>query len=82
MPVTYLIIINAVGLIFMLLDKLFAISDSWRIPEATLLLVAAIGGSLGSLIGMYLFHHKTRKPLFTFLVPLFLVIHVIILIIL
>ncbi len=77
----YLVIINVVGLIFMLVDKLKAINGAWRIPEATLMGIAAIGGSLGSLIGMYLFRHKTRHPKFTIGVPVLLAIHVVLLII-
>lgn len=44
-------------------------------PERTLLLIAAIGGSLGSLLGMLVAHHKTRKAKFYILVPLLLVLH-------
>ena len=68
----YLLLINAVGLAFMFLDKHFAKKHRRRIPEATLMLVAAAGGSVGSLAGMYLAHHKTRKPKFRFGVPLLL----------
>ena len=67
---TYLILVNAIGCLIMLLDKQFAIHHRWRIPEATLLAAAAIGGSVGVWIGMQLFRHKTKKPLFTIGVPL------------
>ena len=77
----YLAIINAVGLIFMLADKIKAINGDWRIPEATLMGIAAIGGSLGTLVGIYLFRHKTLHPKFTVGVPVLLVIHIVILII-
>lgn len=70
----YLIIINALGLAIMLADKIKARQHAWRIPEATLLTVAAIGGSLGSLLGMYLFRHKTRHLKFTVTVPLLLIL--------
>ena len=73
----YLVIINAAGLLFMLADKQFARRHRWRIPEAVLLLTAAIGGSAGSLLGMLLFHHKTKKPKFTVTVPLLLALHVV-----
>ena len=66
----YLILINALGLVLMLLDKRYAIQGKWRIPEATLLGVAAVGGSVGVLLGMYLFRHKTKKPKFYVGVPL------------
>ena len=71
----YLLIINATGVLFMLVDKIKAKHKAWRIPEATLLTVAALGGSLGSLLGMYLFRHKTRHIKFTVTVPLLLIVH-------
>lgn len=66
----YLLTVNALGCLLMLLDKQFAIRHRWRIPEATLISVAAIGGSFGVWLGMRLFRHKTKKPLFTLGVPL------------
>ncbi len=76
----YLIIINALGLILMLVDKEKARRGAWRISERTLLTVAAVGGSLGSLLGMELFRHKTKHLKFTVAVPVLLVIHIVILI--
>ncbi len=75
----YLLIINVLGLLFMLADKRKAIRRAWRIPESTLMGIAAIGGSLGSLLGMYLFRHKTRHKKFTIGIPLFLILHLILL---
>ena len=72
----YLIIINAAALLLMLADKLKAKRRGWRIPEATLMGIAAIGGSIGALIGMYLFRHKTRRLKFTLGLPLILFIQV------
>lgn len=69
----YLIIINAAGFLLMLADKLKAKRGAWRIPEATLLGVAAIGGSIGALAGMYTFRHKTRHMKFTLGIPLILI---------
>lgn len=68
----YLLIINAAGFLLMLVDKYKAKKNLWRIPEATLLGVAAIGGSIGSLIGMYTVRHKTKHLKFTWGIPLIL----------
>ena len=73
--IPYLILMNALGLLLMYADKRRAKRKRWRIPERTLLLVAAFGGSLGSLMGMYLFRHKTRHRKFTVFVPLFLALN-------
>lgn len=59
----------------MLSDKRRAKRKLWRIPEATLMAVAALGGSLGALIGMNAFHHKTKKPLFAICVPILMALH-------
>jgi len=69
----YLIIINAAGFLLMLADKLKAKRGAWRIPEKTLLGVAAAGGSIGSLVGMYTFRHKTKHIKFTLGIPLILI---------
>jgi uncharacterized membrane protein YsdA (DUF1294 family) len=55
-------------------DKRAAKRHAWRIPEATLLWLAAIGGGVGALVGMLLWHHKTRKSRFAFGVPLLLIV--------
>ena len=68
----YLCIINALGFMLMLLDKRKAKKNLWRIPEATLFAVAVLGGSLGSLLGMYTVRHKTRHLKFVLGVPLIL----------
>ena len=68
----YLLIINALGFLLMLVDKFKARNGMWRIPEATLMGVAALGGSVGSLAGMYLVRHKTQHPKFTVGIPLIL----------
>ena len=68
----YLLIINALGFLLMLVDKWKAKKNRWRVRESTLLLIAALGGSVGSLAGMYLFRHKTRHLKFTLGIPLIL----------
>ena len=74
----YLLIINAAGFLLMRIDKGKARKNRWRIPEATLMTVAALGGSAGSLLGMYLFRHKTRHLKFTLGIPLILAVQVVI----
>lgn len=69
----YLLLVNAVGFLLMLIDKWKAKHNRWRIPEATLMGVAALGGSIGSLLGMYTVRHKTKHPKFTVGIPLILV---------
>ena len=68
----YLLLINAAGFLLMLVDKWKAKKNRWRVRESTLLLVAALGGSVGSLAGMYLFRHKTQHLKFTLGIPLIL----------
>ena len=70
----YLLTINAVGVMIMLADKRCAQKKLWRIPEATLITIAILGGSVGSLLGMRLFHHKTKKPKFYLGIPVILIL--------
>ena len=72
----YLVTINAAGFLIMLADKEKAKKHLWRIPEATPLTVAALGGSIGSLAGMNFFHHKTKKPKFYIGIPAILVLQI------
>ena len=73
----YLIIINALSLILMLVDKLNALKNAARIPEITLVTIAIIGGSIGEMISMYLFRHKTKHIKFALGLPLLLTLHII-----
>ncbi|NEX02004.1 Uncharacterized membrane protein YsdA, DUF1294 family [Pseudobutyrivibrio sp. NOR37] len=75
--ISYLVMMNALGLAVMGLDKKKAISNQWRIPEKTLFLVSAIGGSIGTLLGMYLFRHKTKHWYFVIGMPFILAIHLV-----
>lgn len=70
--IVYLIIINILSFILMYIDKLKAIKGRFRISEDVLLGLSLIGGSLGVILSMYLFHHKTRK--FKFKIVLFILI--------
>lgn len=65
----YLLIINLIGFFSMFLDKQKAKRGKWRIPEKTLFLFALIGGSLGCILGMNTFRHKTQHWYFKFGMP-------------
>ena len=73
----YLAAVNLFGLIIMGVDTSRAKRRKWRIPEATLFLVAIIGGSVGSIAGMYLFRHKTKHWYFVAGMPVILVLQII-----
>lgn len=73
----YLILINAAGFLLMLADKVKAKKHAWRIPEATLLGVAAAGGSIGALLAMQLFRHKTIHLKFSLGIPLMLAVQMV-----
>ena len=75
--IIYLLIVNIIGFDMMGIDKSRARKRAWRIPEAHLFIVAIIGGSLGAIIGMYLFRHKTRHWYFTIGMPAILIVQVI-----
>ena len=70
---TYLVIVNILGFALMGIDKKKAEKNKWRIPEKTLFIVAAIGGSVGSILGMNVFRHKTKHTKFTVGMPAILV---------
>ncbi|HIT61775.1 MAG TPA: DUF1294 domain-containing protein [Candidatus Fimousia stercorigallinarum] len=72
----YLLVINVVAFCLYGLDKWKAKHNRWRISEATLILSAVIGGSLGAFCGMNLFRHKTKHKKFMIGVPVILVIQI------
>lgn len=76
----YLIIINIIGFYLMYIDKKKAIKNAYRIPEKNLFFICIIGGSLGSMIGMHKFHHKTKHSKFVYGVPLILIINIVMII--
>ena len=69
----YLLIMNAAGFLVMTIDKLYAKKNMWRIPERTLMGVAAFGGSIGVWAAMYTVRHKTKHLKFVIGVPAILV---------
>lgn len=77
--VCYLLVVNLITFFLYGIDKKKAIRNRWRIPEKTLLGMALIGGSIGALSGMQVFRHKTKHWKFRICVPLFLVVHVVLL---
>ena len=72
----YYSIINIVTFILMGHDKKNAIKKKERVPEMTLFTLSFMGGGLGTLLGMLIFHHKTKKIKFIILIPLSIIIHI------
>lgn len=72
----YLLMINVVGFLLMGIDKLRAKKQVWRVPEKTLFLMALIGGSIGTNVGMYVFRHKTKHWYFVIGMPLILIVQI------
>lgn len=75
--IIYIIIINIIGFIVMLIDKNRAKKNEWRIPEKTIFIITALGGSIGTITGMYLLRHKTKKIKFTIGLPMILILEII-----
>lgn len=76
----YFVSVNLIGFAFMGIDKYKAKKRAFRIPEATLFIIAIIGGSIGSLLGMYAFRHKTRHRSFVYGMPFILLVQLALLI--
>ena len=72
----YLIIINVISFACFGADKRRARKHKWRISEGMLFLLAIAGGSIGAMIGMYVFHHKTRHWYFKFGLPCILIVQI------
>lgn len=70
----YLVIMNIIGFTIMGIDKSRAKRGAWRIPEKTLFLIAILGGSIGSILGMKQFRHKTKHKTFTIGMPAILIV--------
>ena len=72
----YLIAINLLTFLVYGIDKCKAKRSAWRIPEATLLGLAVIGGSIGAWLGMKVWHHKTLHKKFRFGIPLIIILQI------
>lgn len=72
----YLLIMNIIGFAIMGIDKYKAKKRAFRIPEATLFVIAIIGGSIGSILGMQIFRHKTRHWYFVYGMPVILILQI------
>ena len=75
--IIYLIVINLISFFAMYIDKRKAKYGRWRIPEQTLFILALIGGSIGSIAGMYTFRHKTKQLRFSIGFPVILILQII-----
>ena len=74
--ICYILAVNIVTFLLYGIDKYKAKKNQWRISEATLLTMAAIGGSIGALAGMRLWHHKTMHKKFKYGIPLIIIMQV------
>lgn len=74
--VIYLLAINLITFVMYGIDKLKAKKAKWRIPEATLLWIAVLGGSLGAWAGMQVWHHKTLHKKFKYGVPAIILLQI------
>lgn len=72
----YLALINVITFLMYGIDKLKAKKGRWRIPEATLLLFAIMGGSIGTWLGIKVWHHKTMHKKFKYGIPIILALQV------
>ena len=70
----YALTVNILGFLLMGIDKWKARKGAFRIPESTLFIIAIIGGSIGSILGMYTFRHKTRHWYFVYGMPAILLL--------
>lgn len=73
-----LTVVNAVAFIVYGIDKYRARNAKWRIPEATLLMLAVVGGSVGAWLCMKVWHHKTRHRKFRYGVPAILLLQIVV----
>lgn len=75
--IIYFLVVNFIGFVAMGLDKRKAQKGKWRTPEATLMGLCLIGGGIGTIWGMYLFRHKTKKLKFSVGMPTILIAEIV-----
>lgn len=78
--ILYILLLNIISFGMYGYDKHCAVINKWRISEFSLLAIAAGGGSLGAMVAMHFFHHKTQHKKFQICVPLFMTVHILLLI--
>ena len=76
--IIYIAVINIITFFIFGIDKWKAVHNRWRIREAFLFGLSIVGGSIGGLLAMNIFHHKTQKPAFKFGMPAILILQIII----
>lgn len=80
--IIYVLFVTFLGIASMASDKIRAMEHRFRTPESVLITIAVIGGSIGSILGMVLFHHKTRKAKFRIGLPVILAVQIAVIILL
>ena len=75
--IIYLVAINLIAFLAMLIDKKKAENGKWRIQEKTIFIVTILGGGIGTILGMYIFRHKTKKLQFTIGLPVITILEII-----
>ena len=78
--IVYLVIINLAGFLAMAIDKRRAKKGEWRIKEGSLFMITLLGGGIGTIAGMYLFRHKTKKLKFTVGLPTIFLMEIVLII--
>ena len=73
---TFIAILNVITFLIYAIDKWQAKKNRWRIPESILLLLAVLGGSIGALMGMKIWHHKTMYKKFKYGIPLIMILQI------
>ena len=74
----YILVMSVIAFAMSGADKAFAVKQMWRISEAMLLLIALVGGSIGALLGMIVFRHKTKHLKFRIGVPAILLLQIVV----